>query len=71
MSKCECGCGKGSVGGLFMPGHDQRLRIALEKRVGGILGLRCLVDAADSYATGSSTKEELATCIQRLFARRV
>ena len=70
MAQCECGCGKESVAGQFMPGHDQRLRADLETRVGGILPLRQLVDAADSYATGKSTAEQFTACVRQIFARR-
>lgn len=70
MSQCECGCGQESGGGQFKPGHDQKLRTDLETRVGGILALRQLVDAAHSYATGNSTTEQLATTVRRVFAKR-
>jgi hypothetical protein len=43
---CQCGCGESTQNGSFKPGHDQRLRTDLERRVGGILGLRDLVEAA-------------------------
>lgn len=38
--QCECGCGETPAGGMFLPGHDQRLRKDLEERVGGLLALR-------------------------------
>lgn len=44
---CECGCGELTKGGNFLPGHDQRLRISLEKRAGGLLALRDLVDSVE------------------------
>jgi len=70
MAQCECGCGKESAGGQFMPGHDQTLRISLEERVGGILALRQLVTAAASYATGKSTAEQFTACVRQVFVRR-
>jgi hypothetical protein len=30
MPECECGCGEKTKGGEFAPGHDQKLRTALE-----------------------------------------
>ncbi len=55
---CECGCGEDTLGG-FRPGHDQKLRIALEQRVGGLLALRSLVEAAERFAVGQSQSDAL------------
>lgn len=42
---CACGCNETTKGsGDFLPGHDQRLRTAIERHVGGVLALRCLVE---------------------------
>ena len=42
---CSCGCGETTKGsGDFLPGHDQKLRTAIERHVGGILVLRSLVE---------------------------
>jgi hypothetical protein len=41
---CACGCGGETRGGDFMPGHDQRLRAAIEERVGGLLNLKRIVE---------------------------
>jgi hypothetical protein len=57
---CECGCGESVASGSFKPGHDQKLRADLERRVGGLLALRSLVEAAESYAGGLSPIEKLA-----------
>ena len=70
MSKCECGCGCESGGRQFLAGHDQRLRTELENRVGGILALRKVVEAAESYAAGSTTTEHLAMCVREVFAKK-
>lgn len=43
---CECGCEGMTEGGDFLPGHDQRLRAAIERRAGGLLLLRDLVEQA-------------------------
>jgi hypothetical protein len=52
---CQCGCGEEAASGSFKPGHDQKLRIALESRAGGIEGLRRLVEAAESAKTSELT----------------
>jgi hypothetical protein len=46
MKWCECGCGEKTKGGEFLPGHDQRLRVEVERVAGGLLKLRELVEAA-------------------------
>lgn len=51
--ECACGCGGEPVNGKFLPGHDQRLRADLERRVGGLIHLRMLVEAAELFAGGS------------------
>ena len=56
MAQCECGCGQETIG-VFLPGHDQKLRVGLERQVGGLLALRELVDAATSYASGRTTEQ--------------
>jgi hypothetical protein len=64
---CECGCGESAVSGSFKPGHDQKLRTALEQRVGGLLALRSLVEAAENYAGGLSPIETLAQSVGVIF----
>jgi hypothetical protein len=69
MSKCECRyCDLETQGGLFAPGHDQKLRIALEARVGGLLRLRVLIDAMEAYVAGDADTEGLARAVRRCFA---
>jgi hypothetical protein len=43
MAKCICGCGEETKGGKFRPGHDQRLRTAIEEAAGGLESLRVIV----------------------------
>jgi hypothetical protein len=62
---CECGCGAPGPG--FRPGHDQKLRASLESRAGGLLQLRTLVEAAESYASGEATVEELGQIARATF----
>jgi hypothetical protein len=64
---CECGCGETAVAGSFKPGHDQKLRTVLERRVGGLLALRSLVEAAESFAASRSQSDELAHKVRTIF----
>ena len=66
---CECGCGEESSTGSFCPGHDQRLRASLERRVGGLLALRSLVDAVENFAASKSSAEELAETVREVMNR--
>jgi hypothetical protein len=67
MASCECGCGQESSR-EFLPGHDQKLRTQLEGRVGGLLYLRALVDAAESYAHGESSDDAFTQRVRSLFS---
>ncbi len=67
MPDCQCGNCQKKTKGTFAPGHDQRLRASLEQRVGGLLSLRALVTAAEDYAQGNSTAEEMACVVRRVF----
>jgi hypothetical protein len=69
MAQCECGCGQDSTRD-FLPGHDQKLRTALEARVGGLLALRSLVAGAEAYAEGNSTEVQLQQKVRALFAAK-
>lgn len=40
---CLCGCGR-RTSGKYCPGHDQKLRAAIEKAVGGLEALHALVE---------------------------
>lgn len=66
MPQCECGCGQQAVN-KFRPGHDQILRIALEKQVGGLLSLKVLVEAAESYANGKEGEHSFLQRVRKLF----
>ena len=67
MASCKCGCGEESARD-FLPGHDQKLRSQIESRVGGLLSLQELVDAAASYARGESSDEAFTQRVRSLFA---
>ncbi|HET7458111.1 MAG TPA: hypothetical protein VFJ74_10715 [Gemmatimonadaceae bacterium] len=67
---CACGCGEPTEGGVFRPGHDQKLRTALERRVGGLLALRELVAAAEAHAHGRLPAEALGLKVKALVLGR-
>jgi hypothetical protein len=46
MERCICGCDQPTKGGRFLPGHDQKLRAAIEHAAGGIEELRSIVEKA-------------------------
>jgi hypothetical protein len=70
MAHCECGCGVKSSGD-FLPGHDQKLRASLERRVGGLLALRSLVESAESYVIGKIDDQDFTRSVEALFAKTV
>lgn len=43
--ECFCGCGAKTKGGKYCPGHDQKLRKAIEDAVGGLESLRLIAEA--------------------------
>lgn len=45
MTICLCGCEGPTKGGKFLPGHDQKLRAAIEAEVGGLESLRAIAEA--------------------------
>jgi len=56
---CACDCGERIAQGRrsrpdFLPGHDQKLRAALEARMGGLKKLKALVEA---HLATTQTKE--------------
>jgi hypothetical protein len=63
---CECGCGEATESD-FRPGHDQKLRAALEARVGGLLALRELVDLGEALAHGRAEPDAVKSKVRDLF----
>ena len=53
MTKGECGCDEKS-NSEFLPGHDQKLRASFQRKVGGLLSLRDLVEVVKSYIWGGN-----------------
>ena len=64
MPSCECGCGDPATSD-FIPGHDQKLRTSLERRGGGVIRLRELVEAAEAHCRGEITAEQLGQAVRR------
>jgi len=67
---CACGCGERPVKGHFLPGHDQRLRADLERRVGGLIALRMLVEAAEHFVAGDVRGSQFDGMVKDLFQNR-
>jgi hypothetical protein len=65
---CECGCGEDAINGSFKPGHDQKLRISLEHRIGGLMKLRTLVESVESFRESNDART-LATKISSILDR--
>lgn len=68
--ECACGCGGKPVKGNFLPGHDQRLRTDLERRVGGLIALRMLVEAAEYYVAGDVGSSQFNGMVKDLFRNK-
>lgn len=68
--ECACGCGGKPVKGHFLPGHDQRLRTDLERRVGGLIELRMLVEAAEYFVAGDLGSSQFSGMVKELFQKK-
>ena len=66
VTQCACGCGENPVKGHFLPGHDQRLRTDLERRVGGLIALRMLVEAAEYFVAGDIGSSQFNGMVREL-----
>jgi hypothetical protein len=68
--ECQCGCGESVSDASFRPGHDQRLRLDLERRAGGIEGLRTLVEKLEKDNSGDQARvDECNKEIDDIFER--
>ena len=67
MPTCACPCGKPTRGGTFCPGHDTKLRVIIEGRVGGLLALDRFVDAASRFAEGAMSADEFKSLARSMF----
>jgi hypothetical protein len=64
---CACGCEQTTKVGTFLPGHDAKLRAAIEHSVGGLLPLDRLIEAARRFAAGELPAEEYHRITRELF----
>lgn len=69
MGSCLCGCGT-ETATAFAPGHDQKLRVALEQRVGGLGALKALVEAVEQYMLGETGSSDLTKEVRHIFAQK-
>lgn len=60
---CNCGCGGVTAKGDFLPGHDQKMRIELERRVGGLSSLHALFENAEAFVAGRLSEDELGKSV--------
>lgn len=68
--ECACGCGGRPVTGNFLQEHDQKLRVDLERRVGGLIQLRMLVEAAELFVEGNVGNSQFNGMVKELFQHR-
>lgn len=54
---CLCGCREKTKGGKFRPGHDQKLRKAIEDAVGGLESLRSIAEGHVGRPISTRTSE--------------
>ena len=66
MSICACGCNGETKGGIFLPGHDQKLRKNLEDSVGGLLKLKYLVEIAHQLANHQISQDEFSQKLESI-----
>ncbi|HZX25966.1 MAG TPA: hypothetical protein VFF16_02770 [Telluria sp.] len=67
---CACGCGETPANGTFLPGHDQKLRAELECRVGGLIQLRMLVEAAEYFVEGNINSSMFNSMVKDVFSMK-
>lgn len=58
LKKCICGCGEVTKGGKFRPGHDQKLRAAIETAAGGLESLRVIVEKHTGKTISTTTTDD-------------
>ena len=68
--ECACGCREKPARGNFLPGHDQKLRADLERRVGGLIPLSMLVEAAEHFVEGSLGSYQFNGMVKGLLRNR-
>lgn len=68
---CACGCGSSPNAGHFLPGHDQKLRAALEAKIGGLLELKDALTWVEEYLDGEITSADLGSKLRKQQRRRL
>lgn len=66
MPICRCGECNIETNNVFAPGHDQRFRVSLERRVGGLLALGELVELCEDFAYAAIPIDYLARGVQTI-----
>ena len=64
--ECLCGCKGISIKGCYLPGHDQKLRMQLEARVGGLEALKDIIESLERCLAGDISQEALHQIIEDL-----
>ena len=67
MKVCACGCNEETIKGDFKQGHDQKLRTKIEKKVGGLLNLRNLVENTEDFLAGEISTNDLKNSLSIIF----
>lgn len=67
MAYCNCGCDKITKGGLFLPGHDQKLRAKIENKVCGLLQLKELVQFSVDFMEERILLDDYGMMIRDIF----
>ena len=68
MNKCKCGDCNELTNSDYAPGHDQKLRSALEQKVGGLLFLKQLLASCEEYAAGNASESDVLRTIRHVFS---
>ena len=69
MKPCECGCNEVIETGNFKQGHDQKLRLSIEKRVGGLLNLRELIENLIKLSEGKISPNDLEKIAHKIIVK--
>jgi len=69
MPECACGCGEPTKKRKYLQGHDQKLRIKLEEKVGGLPLLASLVKVTQMYAQDRMSLEGLGHLVRLIYQK--
>jgi hypothetical protein len=68
--ECLCGCGETPPRGDIVAGHEDRLRMAIEERTGGLANLWQIVGAVEQYVEGEIVETELGRILRKSWANK-